>query len=354
MSTDGLSEEEIAQFKDAFWLYDTDGEGTVSASRLGVIMRSLGQEPTLTELQDMINEIDNDTIDFEEFCTLMARKMKDTDPEALLEEAFRSFHEDKTPTRDDEIPYDGDIQAAMKANDRDAIRTLMRMREATVRPHFGAGAAAAVLAVEDFSCPICCELLFKPCVNACGHTFCFWCLHKAMDPLADSRCPLCRAGFKHFAAPCDALQGFLAGRFPGTMAARACAVREMEDTVFQARSMAERRSGDATADLAVEGASTVTAPPDAASTVACSRCAQLASPPLVLNCGHLCCRGCIAESSPLCPAVNCGQRVPAQPAPCQLAISLMSAVAGRNRNASLRQAPAFVLLTWPPGPRCST
>ena len=69
MSTDGLSEEDIAQFKDAFWLYDTDGEGTVSASRLGVIMRSLGQEPTLTELQDMINEIDNDTIDFEEFCT---------------------------------------------------------------------------------------------------------------------------------------------------------------------------------------------------------------------------------------------------------------------------------------------
>ena len=130
---------------------------------------------------------------------------------------------------DDETPYGGDIQAAMAANDRDAIRTIMRMREAAAKPHSGAPAAAGRLSVEDFSCPICCELLYKPCVNACGHTFCFWCLHKAMDPLADSRCPLCRAGFKHFAAPCDALQGFLAGRFPGTMAARACSVREMED-----------------------------------------------------------------------------------------------------------------------------
>ena len=92
---------------------------------------------------------------------------------------------------DDETPYGGDIQAAMAANDRDAIRTIMRMREAAAKPHSGAPAAAGRLSVEDFSCPICCELLYKPCVNACGHTFCFWCLHKAMDPLADSRCPLC-------------------------------------------------------------------------------------------------------------------------------------------------------------------
>ena len=191
------------------------------------------------------------------------------------------------PTQeDDETPYGGDIQAAMAANDRDAIRTIMRMREAAAKPHSGAPAAAGRLAVEDFSCPICCELLYKPCVNACGHTFCFWCLHKAMDPLADSRCPLCRAGFKHFAAPCDALQGFLAGRFPGTMAARERSVREMEDTVFQARSMTERRSGEATpgisarvppvylGGLALEGAPTPAAPPgpsNAASAVACSR-----------------------------------------------------------------------------------
>lgn len=42
-------------------------------------MRSLGQNPTEAELQDMINEVDadqNGTIDFSEFLNLMARKMK--------------------------------------------------------------------------------------------------------------------------------------------------------------------------------------------------------------------------------------------------------------------------------------
>ena len=51
-------------------------------------MRSLGQNPTEAELADMINEVDadgNGTIDFPEFLTMMARKMKDTDSEVREE-----------------------------------------------------------------------------------------------------------------------------------------------------------------------------------------------------------------------------------------------------------------------------
>jgi len=60
-------------------------------------MRSLGQNPTEAELQDMVNEVDadgNGTIDFPEFLTMMARKMKDTDSAEEIKEAFKVFDKD--------------------------------------------------------------------------------------------------------------------------------------------------------------------------------------------------------------------------------------------------------------------
>ncbi|PHJ19009.1 calmodulin [Cystoisospora suis] len=94
---DQLTEEQIAEFKEAFSLFDKDGDGTITTKELGTVMRSLGQNPTEAELQDMINEVDadgNGTIDFPEFLTLMARKMKDTDTEEELIEAFKVFDRD--------------------------------------------------------------------------------------------------------------------------------------------------------------------------------------------------------------------------------------------------------------------
>jgi calmodulin len=94
---DQLTEEQIAEFKEAFSLFDKDGDGTITTKELGTVMRSLGQNPTEAELQDMINEVDadgNGTIDFPEFLTLMARKMKDTDSEEEILEAFKVFDKD--------------------------------------------------------------------------------------------------------------------------------------------------------------------------------------------------------------------------------------------------------------------
>jgi calmodulin len=92
-----LTDEQIAEFKEAFALFDKDGDGTITTKELGTVMRSLGQNPTEAELQDMINEVDadgNGTIDFPEFLNLMARKMKDTDSEEELKEAFKVFDKD--------------------------------------------------------------------------------------------------------------------------------------------------------------------------------------------------------------------------------------------------------------------
>ncbi|KAK3093733.1 hypothetical protein FSP39_019382 [Pinctada imbricata] len=85
------------EFKEAFSLFDKDGDGNVTTKELGTVMRSLGQNPTEAELQDMINEMDTDgngTVDFPEFLTLMARKLSDADSVEDLIEAFRVFDKD--------------------------------------------------------------------------------------------------------------------------------------------------------------------------------------------------------------------------------------------------------------------
>lgn len=91
---DHRTEEQIAEFKEAFSLFDQDGDGTIITMELGTIMQSLGQNPTEAELQDMINEVDadgNGSIDFPEFLTMMWRKMKNIDSTEEIKEAFRVF-----------------------------------------------------------------------------------------------------------------------------------------------------------------------------------------------------------------------------------------------------------------------
>ncbi|XP_013381518.1 calmodulin-like isoform X2 [Lingula anatina] len=75
-----LTDEQIAEFKEAFSLFDKNGDGTITTKELGTVMRSLGLNPTEAELVDMIKEVDadgNGTIDLPEFLTMMAKKMDD-------------------------------------------------------------------------------------------------------------------------------------------------------------------------------------------------------------------------------------------------------------------------------------
>jgi calmodulin len=92
-----LTEDKIAEFKEAFEIFDKNKDGYITIKELGEIMKNLGQTPTEAELTDMINEVDvdgNGNIDFKEFIGLMARKMRDTDTEEELIEAFKVFDRD--------------------------------------------------------------------------------------------------------------------------------------------------------------------------------------------------------------------------------------------------------------------
>ena len=54
---DSLSEEQIAELKQAFNEFDVDGGGTINTRELGYAMRAMGMNPTEAELLDLINEV---------------------------------------------------------------------------------------------------------------------------------------------------------------------------------------------------------------------------------------------------------------------------------------------------------
>jgi len=91
--TKNLSEKQISEFK-AFSLFDKDDDGSITRKELQTVMQSLGQAPSESELEDMINEIDidgNGVIDLDEFINMMSKKLNS---EAELKDAFKLFDTD--------------------------------------------------------------------------------------------------------------------------------------------------------------------------------------------------------------------------------------------------------------------
>jgi serine/threonine protein kinase len=89
-----LTEEDVADLKETFSLFDKDGGGTISADELQSVMKKLGTNLSRAEVSDLIKQVDvnNDKeIDFDEFLSMM-KKMPDTDKE--LENAFKVFDAD--------------------------------------------------------------------------------------------------------------------------------------------------------------------------------------------------------------------------------------------------------------------
>lgn len=50
----------FAEFKGVFQFFDKDGDGTISISEIRTVMRTLGQNPTETDIQSIMSRYDDD------------------------------------------------------------------------------------------------------------------------------------------------------------------------------------------------------------------------------------------------------------------------------------------------------
>ena len=85
----------IARTTQAFAVFDRDGDGTISSSELGDVMRSLGLDPSEEDVSDILVRFDadgNGEIDKDEFVTMMNAILNcSADDDQEIVEAFKVF-----------------------------------------------------------------------------------------------------------------------------------------------------------------------------------------------------------------------------------------------------------------------
>ncbi|KAJ3065811.1 Myosin regulatory light polypeptide 9 [Podochytrium sp. JEL0797] len=90
-----FEQHQIAEFKEAFSMFDHDSDGFLDREDIKDMLSSLGQTPSDEYIDGMIKEAPG-SINFTMFLTLMGEKMSGTDPESEILQAFECFDDNKT------------------------------------------------------------------------------------------------------------------------------------------------------------------------------------------------------------------------------------------------------------------
>jgi calmodulin len=89
-----LTSEQISEYREAFNIFDDDGDGKITHGELFLAMRALGENPADPGVTGILNHMkDNgsETVLFDEFLAIMSRDERDGNGEDELNEAFHIF-----------------------------------------------------------------------------------------------------------------------------------------------------------------------------------------------------------------------------------------------------------------------
>eukprot|EP00825_Cyclidium_porcatum_P039804 TRINITY_DN4906_c0_g1_i3.p4 TRINITY_DN4906_c0_g1~~TRINITY_DN4906_c0_g1_i3.p4 ORF type:complete len:164 (+),score=44.38 TRINITY_DN4906_c0_g1_i3:305-796(+) len=94
-----LTKQQIAEYKEAFSLFDKDGDGIIDVSDLGMLVRSLNQNPTNSELQILQKEVESQEnpgkIEFADFLTSLGKRNIEVNCEEEIRDAFMVLDNNK-------------------------------------------------------------------------------------------------------------------------------------------------------------------------------------------------------------------------------------------------------------------
>jgi calmodulin len=94
-----LSDADLADFEEAFELFDKDGDGTISTTELKNLLRCFGKKASDSDVQKILlkyGKTEQEDINFEEFKVIMAGIMAEPDFDDEAIQVYKVFARDES------------------------------------------------------------------------------------------------------------------------------------------------------------------------------------------------------------------------------------------------------------------
>lgn len=86
-----LTAEQVENFRENFRLLDSDRDGFLTLTEVGILFRAFGQNPTDEELNDLLSQLPQSGLDFDGFVQFFKKQYRPPTAEEVLIQAFQVF-----------------------------------------------------------------------------------------------------------------------------------------------------------------------------------------------------------------------------------------------------------------------